>query len=88
MEININGKVLKTESEVPLLGNTLENRLTFDIHISNICKKAANQLNALKRLPYCLNYTQRKILAQSFITLNFNYCQLFSTSVHLKISIK
>ena len=55
MEININGKVLKTESEVPLLGITLYNRLTFDIHIGNICKKAANQLNALKRLAYCLN---------------------------------
>ena len=47
IEININGKVLKTESEVPLLGITLDNRLTFDIHIGNICEKAANQLNAL-----------------------------------------
>ena len=72
IEININGKVLKTESEVPLLGITLNNRLTFDIHIGNIYKKAANQLNALKRRAYCLNYTQ-KILAQSFITSNFNY---------------
>ena len=74
IEININGKVLKTESEVPLLGITLGNRLTFDIHIGNICKKAADQLNALKRLAYYLNYTQRKILAQSFITSNLNYC--------------
>ena len=74
IEININGKVLKTESEVPLLGITLDNRLSFNFHIGNICKKAANQLNALKRLAYCLNYTQRKILAQSFITSNFNYC--------------
>ena len=48
MEININDKVLETEGEVPLLGITLSNRLTFDIHIGNICKKAANPLNALK----------------------------------------
>ena len=74
IEININGKLLKTESEVPLLGITLNNRLTLDIHIGNICKKAANQLNVLKRLAYSLNYTQRKILAQSFITSSFNYC--------------
>ena len=52
----------------------LDNRLTFDIYIGNICKKASNELNALKRLPCCLNYTQRKTLVQSFITLNFNYC--------------
>ena len=76
IEININGKVLKPESEVPLRGITLNNRLTFDIHIGNICKKAANQLNALKRLAYCLNYMQRKIIAQSFITSNFNYCSV------------
>ena len=74
IEININGKVLKIESEVPLLGIMLDNRLTFDIHIGNICKKAANQLNALKRLAYCLKYMQRKILAQSFNTSSFNYC--------------
>ena len=74
IEININGKVLKTESEVLLLGITLDNRLTFDIHIGNICKMVANQLNALERLAYCLNYRQRKILAQSFLTSNFNYC--------------
>ena len=73
IELNINGKVLKTESE-SLLGITLDNRLKFDIHIDNICKKAPNQLNALKRLANCLNYTQRKILAQSFIASNFNYC--------------
>ena len=60
IEININGKVLKTESEALLLGITLDNRLTFDIHIGNICKKAANKLNDLKRLVYYLNYRQRK----------------------------
>ena len=50
MEISINGKVLKAKSEVPLLGITLDDRLTFDIHTGNICKKAANQLNAVKDL--------------------------------------
>ena len=69
----VNPSKTKTESEVPLLSITLNNRLTFDIHIGNICKKAANQLNAPKRLAHCLNYMQRKILAHSFITSNFNY---------------
>ena len=73
IEINIKGKVLKSESEVPLFGITLDNRLVFDIHIGNICKEAANQLNALKRLACCLNYTQRKTIALSFIASNFNY---------------
>ena len=60
MEINIDSKVIKTESEVPLIGITLDNRLTFDIHIGNICKKAANQLNALKRLTHTAQITRRE----------------------------
>ena len=83
MAININGKVLKTESEVPLLGITFDNRLTFDI--GNICKKAANQLNTLKSLAYCLNYMQKKMLALHRILI---IVPLFGTSVQLKISIK
>ena len=44
------------------------------VHISAICKKAAKQLNALKRLGSFLNVSQRKALAQPFIMANFNYC--------------
>ena len=32
---------------VKLLGLQLDNKLNFNLHISNICKSAANQLNAL-----------------------------------------
>ena len=48
--ININGKMIKPEETVKLLGVTLGYRLDFNRHISNLCKKAATQLNFLKRL--------------------------------------
>ena len=35
---------------VKLLGVTIDFRLIFDIHISNICKNASRQLNVLKRI--------------------------------------
>ena len=35
---------------VKLLGIDIDFRLSFDNHISNICKKAARQLNILKRI--------------------------------------
>ena len=57
-----------------LLGLKIDNRLSFKSNISAICKKAAKQLNALKRLGSFLNISQRKVLAQSFIMANFNYC--------------
>ena len=47
-QININGKIINSEETVKLLGVTLDYRLDFDPHISNLCKKAATQLNVLK----------------------------------------
>ena len=65
-----------SESKAELLGITIDNRLSFEAHISNLCKKVALQLNALKRLAKFLNFSQRKVLAQSFVLSNFNYCPL------------
>ena len=35
---------------VELLGIQLDDKLSFSLHFSSICKSAANQLNALTRL--------------------------------------
>ena len=52
---------------VKLLGVTLDNKLNFDTHISNFCKKAAAQLNVLKRLRSFIGFEQKKVLVQSFV---------------------
>ena len=72
--LNIEGYLIKNEAEVDLLGIRIDQRLSFTSHISNICKKAAKQLNALKQLGSYLSFPQRKVLAQSFTVSNFNYC--------------
>ena len=74
--ININGKMIKSEETVKLLGVTLDYRLDFDPHTSNICKTAAAQLNVLKRLKAFIGFTEKQILVQSFVYSNFNYCPL------------
>jgi hypothetical protein len=38
------------EENVKLLGITVDSHLNFDKHISEICKKASQQLNILKRI--------------------------------------
>ena len=50
--------------------------MSFDTHISNLCKKAATQLNVLKRLTSFIGFEQKKVLVQSFVYSNFNYCPL------------
>ena len=59
-----------------LLSVTLDYRLDFDPHISNLCKKAATQLNVLKRLKVFIGFKEKQILVQSFVYSNFNYCPL------------
>ena len=65
--INIKENLIESETQVDLLGLKIDNRLSFKSHISAICKKAAKQLNVLKRLGSFLSISQCKVLAQSFI---------------------
>ena len=79
---NFKGENISAKEEVDLLGITIDNKLTFETHISRLCRKAAGQLNALKRLSYYMPVETRKILVEAFTFSNLNYCPLvwyFST---------
>ena len=72
--LNGNGNNIKTEDEVKLLGVTIDYELKFNSHITNICRKAFRQLNALKRMGKYLNRLGKLTIYHSFILSNFNYC--------------
>ena len=42
------------------LGICIDENLTFDIHIDNICLKASRQISALQRLTGLLDFPSRK----------------------------
>ena len=60
--VSIHGKDVKTLSAVKLLGVHIDDQLKFNLHITNICRSAANQLNALTRLKHFLNFSAKKVL--------------------------
>ena len=68
--------LINSESSVKVLGVIIDNRLTFTEHISRCCKKAARQLNALLRIAKYLDMKSKKLIFNSFIMSNFNYCPL------------
>ena len=68
---NIN---IKLEKSVKLLGVELDDKLKFDIQVSSMCKKAAKQLNALKRIGHLLDQSSRLTIFRAYIMSNFNYC--------------
>ena len=70
------GTNITTDSEVTILGVTVDNKLTFNSHIKTLCTKAARQLNVLKRLNRVLDFKSRLAVYNSFIISNFNYCPL------------
>jgi hypothetical protein len=71
---DLKGNKNTCEENVKLLGITLDSHLNFDKHISEICKKASQQLNILKRIGKYINRLGRLTIYYSFILSNFNYC--------------
>ena len=80
--VQIGNASITPESEVTLLGITLDNKLDFAGHISKICKGVTNKINALLRIAKHLTMPQKKLLVDAFFYSHFNYCPLvwmFST---------
>lgn len=73
---NLDGVNVKCEEEIKLLGVTFDFMLNFNSHIANICKKAARQLNVMKRIGRNINKLGRLTMYFSFIMSNLNYCPL------------
>ena len=77
VEIDIDGNTtIKSESSVKVLGVIIDSKLNFSEHASACCKKGARQLNALTRIAKYLEPSANKILYNSFVKSNFNYCPL------------
>ena len=60
--IKIKYKIIFSKSSVIFLCINLDNELKFDQHISDLCKKAASQLNALYRINRYLTFDMKTIL--------------------------
>ena len=60
-----------------LLGVIIDDKLKYDEYQS-ICIKSSRQPNALGRIKTYLPIKERKLIYQSFILSNFNFCPLAS----------
>ena len=71
--IELSNITIMSEGKVKLLGIYIDNRLNFDYHISQPCKKAGRKLHALTRVFKYMNISQRKLIANAFIMSQFSY---------------
>ena len=70
-----NFDITNSKSE-KLLGVKFDHKLSFDDHISELCKKASRKINALSRVASYMNISKRRILMNAFFKSQFSYCPL------------
>ena len=75
VDFHASGYTLKPFPCVKLLGVQIDERLSFDKHVSSICNRVSQQINALLRISKYLTLENRlSIYYNAFLTSNFSYC--------------
>ena len=63
---------VKNSREEILLGVKIDSKLSFENHVSFLCKKASQKLHTLARVVNFMDLAKRKSLMKAFITPQFN----------------
>ena len=71
--VNVGGHSIPPNNTLKMLGITLDDRLNFQTHLSNICHKAYRQINALKCISKLYKAQCRMHVYKSFVFTNFNF---------------
>ena len=74
--VNINGFQIINSTEEKLLGIKFDSELSFENHVSSLCKKASRKLHALTSIVNYMNLFKRIDLMKTFVISQFNYCTL------------
>ena len=74
--LQINSCTIKASPNIMILGVEIDHELNFKNHIDDICNKTSKQINALKRMKHFLDQSCKKIIYNSYISSNFNYCPI------------
>ena len=67
---------IESEQQKKLLGFLIDNKLTFDKHINNLCAKASQKLNALCRVSSFMSTNKKRLVMKAFMSSQFSYCPL------------
>ena len=68
-------KIYKSKCE-KLLRIKIDHDLSFEEHVSTLCRKAAQKLHALGRISHLMTMPQRRTIMKAFINSHFGYCPL------------
>ena len=72
VSITIGDEEIKGNKSVKLLGVTIDNKLHFDEHVSNICKKVICKLHALARISNLIDKDKLRLIMKAFNESQFS----------------
>ena len=76
VSVNINEFEIESSDKEKLLGISIDTRLSFEHHITSLCKKSSQQFYALARIDHYVDFEKRRSLMKAFAISQFNYCPL------------
>ena len=74
--VKLGNETIVNSNSVDLLGIKIDDKLNFNEHVTELCKKESQKLHALARISTYLSRNKMKIIMKTFITSQFNYCPL------------
>ena len=74
--LEVDDEIIALGNKVELLGVIIDSQLKLQEHIKALCPKANRKESAFSRMASFLNHKKGKILANTFIMPDFNYCTL------------
>ena len=72
----IGNSEIANSSQEKLLVVQIDNKLSFDNHVSKLCQKASNKLYALAHISPYMDQNKLRTLVRALITSQFQYCPL------------
>ena len=72
----MDGKIVLEDEQVRLLGVTIDNNLNFNSHSKENCGKVYQKTSALSRLRSYISERTAKLLLNTVVTSNVQYCSL------------
>ena len=76
LELEVSCCSIRIEDSVKLFGIHINNKLNFDYHVNQLCKKASKKLHALARIAKYMDINKQRMLMKVFVSSEFSYCPL------------
>ena len=75
-KFSLPASILENLNSQKRVGVTIEKKLNFNKHVTNLCKKASKKIQTLARICPYIPQTQKRLLMNACFITQFGYCPL------------